>query len=139
MPITVDYPTYSGARAHFRDMLDATADGRTVTVARDGHLSAMLPVERLRGYFFQTVSPRVSVFREDGHVVALMADRPFAAEGSTIADALVDLVLILREYAEDWYARLRHAPNHQGAWGLVQLIRLSTDEELLDWLDHGGE
>jgi hypothetical protein len=139
VPIAADYPTYSRARIHFKDMLDATADGRTVTVARDGQLSAMLPVERLRDYFFRTVSPRVSVFREGGRVVALMEGRPFVSEGADVEGALDDLLLTLREYAEDWNARLRHAPNHQASWGLVQLITLSTDDELRDWLERGGE
>jgi antitoxin (DNA-binding transcriptional repressor) of toxin-antitoxin stability system len=139
MPITADYPTYSGARAHFRELLDATAAGRTVTVARDGQLSAVLPVDRLRGYFFRTVSPRVSVFAENGTVVAVMEDRPFAAEGASVDAALDDLIVVLREYAEDWESRLRHAPNHQDAWALVQLVRLSTDDELRAWLERGGE
>ena len=138
MAITADYPTYSRAREHFKDMLDATADGRTVTVARDGQLSAMLPVDRLRDYFSRTVSPRVSVYREGDHVVAAMEGRPFVSEGTDVDGALDDLVLTLREYAEDWNDRLRHAPNHQTAWGLVQLVTLSTDDELREWLERGG-
>ena len=40
----------------------------------------------------------------------------------------------LREYAEDWQLRLLNAPNHRDNWGLVQLISLSDDEQLRDWL-----
>ncbi|WP_131921612.1 MULTISPECIES: prevent-host-death protein [unclassified Curtobacterium] len=139
VPIAADYPTYSRAREHFKDMLDATATGRTVTVARDGAVSAMLPVDRLRDYFFRTVSPRVSVFREAGAVIALMEGRPFVAQGTDVDDALDDLALSLREYAVDWEDRLQHAPNHHDAWALVQLVKLSTDAELRDWLERGGE
>lgn len=139
MPIAADYPSYSRAREHLKDMLDATATGRTVTIARDGAISAMLPVDPLRAYFFRTVSPRVSVFREDDSVVALMEGRPFVSEGTDVDGALADLVESLREYAADWEDRLQHAPNHHDAWGLVQLVKLSTDAELVDWLERGGE
>jgi hypothetical protein len=40
----------------------------------------------------------------------------------------------LREYAEDWQDRLLHAPNHRDNWALVQLITLSSDEQLREWL-----
>ena len=40
----------------------------------------------------------------------------------------------LREYAEDWQERLLDAPNHRNNWGLVQLICLSTDDQLREWL-----
>jgi hypothetical protein len=44
------------------------------------------------------------------------------------------MVAALREYAEDWADHLRHASNHEKNWGLVQIIDLSSDEELRDWL-----
>jgi hypothetical protein len=47
--------------------------------------------------------------------------------------SLEDFLAALREYAEDWSARLRFAPNHQDNWGLVQLVDLSSDAELATW------
>lgn len=139
MNITADYGSFTAARAHLKDVLDATEQGRTVTVLRDDHLSVVVPAERLRSYFFRTVSPRVKVFREDGRAVALMESQPFVSEGEDVTGALADLVITLREYAEDWEDRLQHAPNHAGNWALVQLIKLSSDDQLLDWLERGGE
>ena len=139
MPITADYGSFTDARLHLKDMLDATEQGRTVTVLRDAHLSAVMPADKLREYFFRTVSPRVKVHREGGRTVALMEGRPFVSEGVDIRGALDDLALSLREYAEDWEDRLQHAPNHSANWALVQLIKLSSDEELLEWLERGGE
>jgi antitoxin (DNA-binding transcriptional repressor) of toxin-antitoxin stability system len=139
MAHVIDYPTFSSVRAHLKEVLDATGRGRTVTVARDGVVTAALSAERLREYFFRTVSPRVRVFAEGDAVVALMDDRPFAAEGTTIDDALTELIESLREYAEDWGDRLSDAPNHRDSWALVQLVVLSTDDQLRDWLDRGGE
>jgi hypothetical protein len=44
------------------------------------------------------------------------------------------MVAALREYAEDWPEHLLEAPNHKENWGLVQMISLSTDEQLRAWL-----
>ena len=139
MPLTVDYPTASDARKHLKDVLDSVQRGKIVTVRRDELVSAVVPADRLRDYFFRTVSPRVSLTQEDDRVIALMDDRPFVSEGVDVDDALDDLALSLREYAEDWEDRLQHAPNHAENWALVQLIKLSTEEELLAWFRHGGE
>lgn len=139
MSIAVDYPSFTRTREHLKDVLDATAQGRTVTVARDGELSAVVPLDRLRDYFFHTVSPRVRLLAENGVTVALMEDRAFVSEGRNVEEALADLALTLREYAEDWEHRLQQAPNHAQNWGLVQLVKLSTETELLEWLERGGE
>ena len=42
--------------------------------------------------------------------------------------------MALREYAEDWINRLKDAPNHADNGPLVQLVCLSTDEKLGDWI-----
>ena len=44
------------------------------------------------------------------------------------------MVDALREFAEDWQDHLLDAPNHSGCWGLVQLIGLSDEGQLRDWL-----
>lgn len=139
MSITIDYPSYSSAREKLKDVLDAVDQGKTVTLAREGSVSIVVPLERLRDYFFRTVSPKISVFKEKGITVALMTDRPFAAEGVDVDSALSELIIVLREYASDWEQRLKDAPNHKQNWALVQLIKVSTDEQLLDWFSHGGE
>lgn len=139
MSLSVDYPTASAARAHLKDVLDSVERGRTVTLRRDDLVSAVVAADRLRDYFFHTVSPHVAVTKENGRVVALMDGRPFVSEGADVDGALDDLALSLREYAEDWEERLQHAPNHAQNWALVQLVRLSSDEQLVDWFKHGGE
>lgn len=139
MSMAVDYPTFTDARTHLKDVLDSNARGITVTVGRDEQVSAVVPANRLRDYFFRTIAPRVRVLAENDRVVALMEGRPFVSEGSDVDDALADLTLTLREYAEDWEMRLQHAPNHAQHWALVQLIKLSTDDELSEWFTRGGE
>jgi hypothetical protein len=44
------------------------------------------------------------------------------------------MVDALREYADDWQERLLESPNHRENWGLVQLVSLSSDEQLRDWI-----
>ena len=139
MSIAVDYPTFTDARTHLKDVLDSNARGITVTVRRDEQVSAVVPANRLRDYFFRTVTPRVRLVAEDDRVVALMEGRPFVSEGADVDDALADLALTLREYAEDWEERLQYASNHTQQWALVQLIKLSTDDELSEWFKRGGE
>lgn len=139
MSLTADYGSYTDARTHLKEVLDATAHGRTVTVRRDEQVSAVVPAEKLREFLFTTVSPHIEIFKENGAVVVLMRGRPFVSEGADVETALADLALSLREYAADWEDRLQYAPNHASAWALVQLVKLSTDEQLVDWFDRGGE
>lgn len=133
------YPSFSSARSHLKEVLDLARAGRTVTIARGGDVSAVVSAEKLREYFFETVSPRMQVSHEDGRVVTLMESRPFVSEGLTVDEALGDMVDSLREYAEDWGDHLSEAPNHSGNWALVQLVNLSSDSQLLEWFERGGE
>lgn len=139
MPTKADYPTFSQARAHLKDILDTTAHGGTVTVARGDELTAVIPAEPFRQFLYRTTSPRVRLLPEGGRVVLLMEGRPFAAEGVDVQDALDDLLDSLVEYAEDWEGELQYAPNHEKAWALVQLVKLCTREQLRDWIENGGE
>ncbi|AWB86577.1 prevent-host-death protein [Mycetocola zhujimingii] len=138
MSLVADYGTFTAARTHLKEVFDANAEGRTVTVRRDGQVSAVVPADKLQALLARTVSPSVRVDREDGRTIALMEARPFVSEGMNVAEALEDLILSLREYSEDWEARLRHAPNHADNWDLVQLVKLSTDEQLLEWFERGS-
>jgi hypothetical protein len=55
-------------------------------------------------------------------------------DGATFDEAVTEMVAALREYADDWQDHLLGAPNHRASWGLVQLIRLSDDQRLRDWI-----
>lgn len=133
--IAVDYPTFSEARKDLKRVYDVSESGRTVTLGRDSYVAAVVNAARLRDFFSRTVSPRVQAQFEDGVWVAFMEGRPFVAEGASLEEAVADLLVSLREYAEDWEDRLQAAPNHAGNWGLVQLINLSTDEQLTEWMN----
>jgi len=128
------YDTVSEARAHFSALIDAAEAGVPATVRRDRLRAAVVDADRLR-HFLVTVRPaRAEVAAEAGGWSILLPGLPIAADGETFDQALDEMVAALREYAEDWADHLRHASNHEKNWGLVQIIDLSSDEELRDWL-----
>jgi predicted RNase H-like HicB family nuclease len=103
-------------------------------VRRDAGRTAVVDVERLRTSL-ATLSPsRAQVVAEEGGWSVFIPGLPVAADGATFEEAIVEMIDALREYAEDWQERLLDAPNHRNNWGLVQLISLSTDDQLRDWL-----
>jgi predicted RNase H-like HicB family nuclease len=91
-------------------------------------------VERLRRHLTTVTPSRAQVVPEAGAWSVFIPGLPVAADGATFDEAVVEMVEALREYAEDWQDHLREAPNHHDNWGLVQLIGLSDDDQLRDWL-----
>ncbi|KUF07218.1 hypothetical protein AUL38_02315 [Leucobacter sp. G161] len=129
----------ASARKSFGAVLDSAERGRAVTIRRHSKTAAVVQVDQLRAYFASTLNAHAEVFSEDGRWVVLLRGRSFVSEGLTVDEAIDDLIASLREYAEDWEDRLSSASNHQANWALVQLITLSTDDELRAWIENGGE
>lgn len=133
MPHT-HYDSYTDARAHLKDLLDAAERGTVATVRRDAHLSAVVDGERLR-YFLGAMNPsKAQVVAEAGGWSVFIPGLPLAADGATFDEAISEMIVVLREYAEDWQDHLLDAPNHANNWGLVQMISLSDDDQLREWL-----
>lgn len=131
---SVHYDSYSEARAHLKDLLDAAERGKVATVRRDSASAAVLDAARLRHFLATVVPSRAQVVAEAGGWSVFIPGLPVAADGPTFDAALDEMVQALREYAEDWQDRLLDAPNHRDNWGLVQLISLSGDDQLREWL-----
>src|SRR5579859_548008 len=131
---SVHYDSYSEARAHLKDLLDAAERGKVATVRRDSASAAVLDAARLRHFLATVVPSRAQVVAEAGGWSVFIPDLPVAADGPTFDAALDEMVQALREYAEDWQDRLLDAPNHRDNWGLVQMISLSDDDQLREWL-----
>lgn len=134
MSSAVHYESYIQARAHLKDLLDAADEGRVATVRRDSGRAAFVDVERLRRHLSLGCPSKAEVVAEADGWSVFLPGLPLAVEGATFDDAMEEMVQALREYAEDWQDRLGAAPNHEESWGLVQLISLSGDAELRDWL-----
>jgi predicted RNase H-like HicB family nuclease len=130
----VHYDSYSEARAHLKDLLDAAERGQVATVRRDSATAAVVDVERLRHFLSSIVPSRAQVVPEGGGWSVFIPGLPVAADGASFDEAIVEMIDALREYAEDWQQRLLDAPNHRDNWGLVQLISFSDDAQLRDWL-----
>ncbi|MGC4805494.1 type II toxin-antitoxin system HicB family antitoxin [Micromonospora sp. DT233] len=130
----VHYDSYTDARAHLKDLLDVAERGGVATVRRDTRRTALVDQERLR-YFLASVTPsNAQVVPEEGGWSVFLPGHPVAADGATFDEAIDEMILALREYAEDWQDRLLNAPNHADNWALVQLVSLSDDAQLRDWL-----
>ncbi|HEY0641134.1 MAG TPA: prevent-host-death protein [Pseudonocardiaceae bacterium] len=128
------FDSYTAARAHLKDLLDAATRGRVATVRRDSTRSAIVDAERLR-YFLARLHPaRAEIVAEAGGWSIFIPGVPVAADGATPDEAVGEMIDALREYAEDWQDRVADAPNHRDNWGLVQLVSLSDDAQLREWL-----
>jgi predicted RNase H-like HicB family nuclease len=130
----VHYDSYTDARAHLKDLLDAAEKGRVATVRRDSATTAVVEVGRLRHFLALLRPSRAEVVSEAGGWSVFVPGLPVAADGATFDEAVTEMIDALREYADDWQERLLDSPNHRENWGLVQLISLSNDEQLRDWI-----
>lgn len=130
----VHYDSYTEARKNLKSLLDAAESGLVATVRRDSATAVVLDAERLQYFLASVVPSRAQVVQEAGGWSVFIPGLPVAADGATFDEAITEVVDALREYAEDWQDRLLHAPNHRENWGIVQLISLSNDEQLREWL-----
>ncbi|MGH3273044.1 MAG: type II toxin-antitoxin system HicB family antitoxin [Streptosporangiaceae bacterium] len=96
--------------------------------------AVVVDADRLRYFLAACLPSSAQVVHEDGGWSAFVPGLPVAADGATFEEAIDDLADAIREYAEDWHDRLRHAANHSENWGIVQLIGLSDDDQLRAWL-----
>lgn len=129
----VEYAS-SEARQHWREVLDAAREGKAVIVRRDDASAAVLDASRLRHFLASVVPSRAVVVLEDDQFSIYLQDQPIAADGATLDDAVDEMISALRTYATAWHEVLGTALNHRNNWGLVQLIDLSTDDQLRAWL-----
>ena len=128
------YDSYSEARTHLKDLLDAAERGRLATVRRDSATSAVVGVERLRQFLATAVPSRAQVVPEADGWSVFVPGLPVGADGASFEEAITEMIDALREYAEDWQDRLLDTPNHRDHWGVVAMIGLSDDEQLRTWL-----
>ena len=130
----VQFDRFTDARTHLKELLDAAEEGRPAAVVRQNRSTALVDRRRFVGYLMALNAGRVELVPDGDSWVAVVADSPVAAEGDNAADAVEELIVALRENAEDWSARLRLAPTHAENWGLVQLVDHCSDDELRVWM-----
>ncbi|WP_035288395.1 type II toxin-antitoxin system HicB family antitoxin [Actinokineospora spheciospongiae] len=125
---------FNDARTHLKELFNAALRGHVATVRRDNSQVVLVDGDRMRHFLASIISSKAEVVNEGGGWSVFIPGLPVAADGATFNDAIDEMVDALREYADDWQERLSVAPNHQENWALVQLISLSGDLELRDWL-----
>ncbi len=128
------FDTYSAARSHLKDVLDAAESGRIAVLRRDNVDSVVVNGERLRRFLAATTSGHIQAVSEGDGWSLFLPGTPVAAHAAGLDVAVAELIEGLREYADDWLDRLLNVPNHQANWGLVQLVVLSNDDQLTDWI-----
>lgn len=130
----VHFESYTDARTHLKNLLDAAAQGRVATVRRDANTTLLIDVDRFRDFLVSVVPSNAQVVPEGGGWSVFIPGLPVAADGASFDEAVNEMVDALREYAEDWQERLLNTPNHRDNWGLVNLIIFSDDAQLRNWL-----
>ena len=133
----VQYDRFTDARTHLKELLDAAEEGRPAAVIRQDRSTVLVDRTRFVRYLMALNAGRVELVPDGDAWLAVLADSPIGAEGDDTADAIDELIDAMREYAEDWSARLRLASNHEHNWGLVQLVDHSSDDELRAWITGG--
>ncbi len=128
------FDTYSAARSHLKDVLDAAESGRMAVLRRDDVDSVVVNGEQLRSFLASTMSARIKAVSEAKGWSLFLPGTSVAAHASSLDLAVAELIEALREYADDWMDRLLHVSNHQANWGLVQLVVLSDDDQLKGWI-----
>lgn len=130
----VHYDSYTDARNNLKQLLDAAEHGLVATVRRDAALTAVLDAGRLRHFLASVVPSGAQVVQEGDGWSMFIPGLPIAADAASFDEAVSEMIEALREYALDWQDHLLSAPNHRDNWGLVQLISLSNDAQLIGWL-----
>jgi predicted RNase H-like HicB family nuclease len=130
----VHYDSYTEARTHLKELLDAAERGRAATLRRETAVAAVVDAQRLRHFLASLIPSRAQVVAESGGWSVFIPGLPIAADASSFDEAVDEMIDALREYAEDWQDHLVDAPNHRENWGLVQLISLSDDQQLREWI-----
>lgn len=134
MNAAAHYPTLRSGREHFKDLLDAAESGRPATVTRDSRRSAVVDADRFVHFLTHARASHARLVSENDGWSIFLPGLPIAADGADLDEALDEMVLALRDYAEAWDDHLRLAPNHAENWGLVQIAQLADDDQLKAWL-----
>jgi len=132
------FESYTAARTQFRALLDAASEGLVTTLCRDDDRFVVVPAEQLRAQLAALRPSRAEVVQEGGGWAVILPGLPVHGDAPSFDEALDDAIVALREYAEDWNERLRLAPNHAQHRDVVELVELSDDDQLRDWLLGGA-
>lgn len=128
------FDSYSEARDKFRQVLDAADSGVVTSLTRGSEKYVVVAAPHQRRTLAELRPANARVVAEGGGWAVILPGLPVHGDGATFGESVADAIEALREYADDWNERLRLAPNHAPHRAVVELVELSTDEELRDWV-----
>lgn len=128
------YDSFTDARKSLKQILDSAEAGSVISIKRGARSTVVADRDRFRGLLAKATPSRAMVVAEDKAWVIVIPDSSFAAEAQSLDDAIADLIANLRDYATEWQEHFAAAPNHANNWALVQLVNVSSDDDLRDWL-----
>ena len=128
------FHTFTSARNNLRGVLDSAHRGVVTTVTRDKERFVVLSADDLGEQLRRLLPSQAVVVAEGGGWAAFIPGVPVHGDADSFDDAITDLIDALRDYAEDWNDRLHAAPNHAQHRSLVELVELSDDAQLRQWL-----
>jgi predicted RNase H-like HicB family nuclease len=128
------FSSFTEARKNLRGVLDAAHEGVITTVTRDRERFVVLSADARGAELRRLLTSQAVVVAEGGGWAAFIPGVPAHGDANTFDDAIDDLIEALREYAEDWNDRLHFAPDHRQYRSLVELVELSDDDQLREWL-----
>ncbi|GAA4401924.1 prevent-host-death protein [Tsukamurella soli] len=128
------YRSVRDARDHLEDILDAAGEGRPTGIVRDDRRVAAVDADRLLHYLMSVHPSGAAVVAEADGWSIFIPGTPIAADGSTLDEAIDEMIDALRDYADEWSDSLRIAPNHADNWALVQIVSIASDDQLRSWL-----
>lgn len=116
---------YNTAERHLAVAITRENDA-PITVIRQDHLKKALEALCL-------LEPQVR-FSSDGEVSMWIDGLPVSGQGESFEAAGQEIIDSLRDYAKTWIEDLRDYPNHKDRWDVVNLVLLSSDDELRAFL-----
>ena len=134
MSSTRHFDTFTSARTNLRGVLDSAAQGLVTTVTRENERFVVVAADAFAHDLRRLLPSRAVVVAEGGGWSAIIPGVPVHGDAGSFAGAIEDLIVALREYAQDWNTRLFRAPNHLRQRSLVELVELSDDDQLRAWL-----
>lgn len=126
--------SFTDARKNLRCVLDAAHAGVVTTVIRDKERFVVLTADTRGAELRRLLPSQAVVVAEGGGWAAFIPGVPAHGDASTFDEAIDDFIDALRDYAEDWNDRLHAVPNHAHNRSLAELVELSDDDQLREWL-----
>ena len=132
----LEYRSISAARSAISEIYNTAERNLAVGITRENDVPvAVIRQDHLKKALqaLCLLEPQVR-FSPDGAVSMWLDGLPVSGQGESFDVAGQDLIDSLRDYAKTWIEDLRDYPNHKDRWDVVNLVLLSSDDELSAFL-----